>query len=97
MPVMAAVPEDHPLMVAWNAYKATDDFAGNMRWAARDSEYLDGCLWGAFMAGFSAATRRAGDLHESVNAASDQERHDGHPGAGAMGAVIEYRDAIRNL
>ena len=34
-------------------------------------------------------------LHESVNPASDQERHDKSPGAGAMGAVIEYRDLIR--
>lgn len=38
---------------------------------------------------------RCASLHESVNSASDQERFDGHPGAGAMGAVIEYRDLIR--
>jgi hypothetical protein len=36
-----------------------------------------------------------GDLHESVSPASDEERLHGSPGAGAMGAVIEYRDAIR--
>lgn len=54
-----------------------------------------GTLWGAFMAGFNAATERAASLHESVNPASDMERHHGDPGAGAMGAVIEYRDAIR--
>ena len=34
-------------------------------------------------------------LHESINPASDGERLNGHPGAGAIGAVIEYRDAIR--
>lgn len=35
-------------------------------------------------------------LHESVNPASDIERHHGDPGAGAMAAVIEYRDLIRS-
>lgn len=39
----------------------------------------------------------AGMLHENINPASDNERLHGDPGAGAMGAVIEYRDAIRAL
>lgn len=39
----------------------------------------------------------AAALHESVNPASDDERGHGVPGAGAMGAVIEYRDKIRAL
>jgi hypothetical protein len=38
---------------------------------------------------------RCASLHESVNPASDEERSHGDPGAGAMGAVIEYRDLIR--
>lgn len=46
-----------------------------------------------------AATAREreayGNLHEVVDAACDHERLNGHPGARAMGAVIEYRDAIR--
>lgn len=54
-----------------------------------------GSLWAAFMAGFAAATERAASLHESINPASDDERHNKVPGAGAMGAVIEYRDTIR--
>lgn len=40
---------------------------------------------------------RCATLHENINTASDDERFHGHPGAGAMGAVIEYRDAIRKL
>lgn len=44
-----------------------------------------------------AAYERAAMLHESVNPASDGERSNNDPGAGAMGAVIEYRDLIRNL
>lgn len=54
-----------------------------------------GSLWAAFMAGFNAGTERAASLHESINPASDDERHNKVPGAGAMGAVIEYRDTIR--
>ena len=38
---------------------------------------------------------RCAMLHESVNPASDDERLHRVPGAGAMGAVIEYRDLIR--
>lgn len=38
---------------------------------------------------------RCARLHESVDPASDDERHNKVPGAGAMGAVIEYRDLIR--
>ena len=87
-------PPDHPLMVAWTTHQATGDFANSKYWAAYP-EHLQGSLWALFMAGWMAATKRAGDLHESINPASDQERHDGSPGAGAVGAVIEYRDLIR--
>lgn len=44
-----------------------------------------------------AALEEAARLHENINAACDHERQHGAPGAGAMGAVIEYRDAIRAL
>lgn len=39
---------------------------------------------------------RCARLHEQINPASDEERLNGVPGAGAMGAVIEYRDLIRS-
>lgn len=42
--------------------------------------------------GWRAAIAWAGDLHDSVNSSCD---HDGGVGAGAMGAVIAYRDLIR--
>lgn len=95
MGAMAPVPQDHPMMKAWTAHKATEDYRNLLNWARKGGEFAEGQLWGAFEAGFRAATERAGNLHESINPASDQERHDGSPGAGAMGAVIEYRDAIR--
>ena len=40
---------------------------------------------------------KAAILHESVRVDCDHERQGGHPGAGAMGAVIDYRDKIRAL
>ncbi len=116
MPVSMKCPDDHPLMIAWNAHQQTDEFKNTLHWAKQNivitaaetapeanrvnpeearKQRAIGSLWAAFMAGFNAATERAASLHESINPASDQERHDKSPGAGAMGAVIEYRDAIR--
>lgn len=43
------------------------------------------------------ALEEAAQLHENINPACDHEREHGAPGAGAMGAVIRYRDAIRAL
>ena len=87
-------PKDHPLMVAWTKYQETEDFANTKKWLAYP-EHVQGSMWGLFMAGFNAATERASALAESVDNASDAERIAGSPGAGAMGAVIEYRDKIR--
>jgi len=81
-------------MVAWKEYQASDDFANSQKWA-RHPAHTEGSLWAAFLAGFQAATERAAMLHESINPASDEERLNETPGAGAMGAVVEYRDLIR--
>ncbi len=43
------------------------------------------------------AVNDAAALHEEINPASDAERLRGDPGAGALGAVLEYRDKIRAL
>lgn len=96
MPVEAKVPEGHPLMIAWNAYKDTDEYTNTRGWA-QNPAYVDGSLWAAFEMGWRLATRCAGDLHEQVNPASDDERINDVPGAGAMGAVTEYRDTIRKV
>lgn len=46
------VPADHPLMIAWNAYKETEDFVNGKAWASKNDTYMDGALWSAFMVGF---------------------------------------------
>jgi hypothetical protein len=94
MTVMAQVPDKHPLKQAWDAYQNTDDFANTKKWA-RDPEHLQGSLWAIFLMGWTAAIAHAAGLHDSVDPASDEERQNKVPGAGAMGAVIEYRDTIR--
>ncbi len=116
--VMAPVPADHPLMVAWTSYQETDAFKTALIWATatdyrqagrerpdgenhisniQREQHAKGSLWGAFVQGFNAATERAASLHESVNPASDDERLHHVPGAGGMGAVIQYRDLIRGV
>jgi hypothetical protein len=94
---MAPVPANHPLMIAWTEYEASPDYARSYGWAKKGAEYVEGSLWAAFVEGFKAATERAASLHEQINPASDMERHHGDPGAGGMGAVIEYRDTIRAM
>lgn len=62
-------------------------------------------VWGTEAPGLQAvidqawneAIEKAASLHESINPASDDERQHRVPGAGAMGAIIEYRDRIRAL
>ena len=90
---MRALRSDEPLMVEWERFKATSEYQNALHWVERS--HPEGSLWALFMAGFIAGTKRAADAHENVNPASDRERLEGSPGAGAMGAVVEYRDLIR--
>ena len=94
MTAMERISEDSPLMKAWGSYTKSAEYANTKRWALHP-EHVDGSLWAAFLAGFSMATERAASLHESVDPASDEERALSAPGAGAMAAVVEYRDLIR--
>ena len=67
MPEETNVPKDSPLMRAWEAYKASPEYANAKKWActARVDDHADGSmtltyphtdgsLWAAFAAGFSA-------------------------------------------
>jgi hypothetical protein len=48
---MAKVPDDSPLMIAWNAWRETEQYANVLAWAGKLQE---GNLWAAFMAGYQA-------------------------------------------
>jgi hypothetical protein len=58
MPTETPVPADHPMMKAWKAYEATDDFANSKKWAGKP-EHVDGSLWAAFVQGWVRATEQA--------------------------------------
>lgn len=53
MPTETPVGADDPRMLAWNAYKATPEYANTRKWALHE-EHVDGSLWAAFFAGFQA-------------------------------------------
>ena len=94
MPTMTPVPKDDPMMKAWEEFKQTPAYANAKSWAA-NPHHLEGSLWALYSQGFRDATQRAANLHEQIDVASDTERLRNLHGADAMGAVIEYRDKIR--
>lgn len=94
MSAMTPVPKDDPMMKVWEAFKQTAEYANAKTWAANPN-HREGSLWAMYSQGFKDATQRAGDLHEQTDSASDVERLRNLPGAGAMGAIIQYRDKIR--
>jgi hypothetical protein len=53
MPVVRAVPTDHPMMKLWNEYKASSDYATSRKYAI-DPQHVDGSLWAAFCAGWNS-------------------------------------------
>lgn len=40
MPVETPVPDNDPLMIAWEAYKRTEEFANSKRWAMRIAPFV---------------------------------------------------------
>lgn len=54
MPTEATLPEDGPIMTAWEQYKSSDEYADLFRWALFQ-EHRDGSMFAAFLAGWMAA------------------------------------------
>lgn len=54
MSVSSPVPKDAPVMIAWEEWKKSDDFANSRKWAAQEA-HVEGSLWNAFQTGFGAA------------------------------------------
>lgn len=53
--VASPVPADHPLMIAWTAYKETDAYKNSLGWARHPSgDFAEGSMWAAFERGYSA-------------------------------------------
>lgn len=62
-----ALSEDEPVMVAWNAYEQTDDYANTLRWAAH-AEHAQGSLWAAYLRGWTDALSGVPDPAAAVEA-----------------------------
>lgn len=58
MPAMTPCPSDDPRMIAWTAYKATEEFSSTRKWAGYP-QHVEGSLWAAFIEGFAAAASAA--------------------------------------
>ena len=43
----AALPKDHPMMIAWEEYQKTADYQNALRWTVH-AEHAPGSLWAAF-------------------------------------------------
>ncbi len=59
------VDRDAPVMLAWNTFKATDEYANAARWAL-SPEDTEGSLWRAFLEGFTAAAATATAVKEAT-------------------------------
>lgn len=56
IPTESPVPAGAPVLMAWEAYKATPEYANTRKWAAHEA-HVDGSLWAAFYQGFMAGRR----------------------------------------
>lgn len=57
MSEQSPVPEGHPMMQAWERYKASPEYANSFRWAAQE-QHRDGSMWAAFVSGWQATDPR---------------------------------------
>ena len=68
MSIQAALPDNHPLMIAWEKYRASEEAKNSDKWARTikvsepmqgqiilEHPHTTGALWAAFVAGFVAA------------------------------------------
>lgn len=90
-------PEVHLPACLYRTLRETADLLVGLIKGPRISDGCQTALREAEQRGQEQMRERAASLHENINPASDEERGRGDPGAGAMGAVIEYRDKIRLL
>lgn len=70
MSVSQPVPKDDPLMIAWEAWKASESYPNARKWATAFTTecepngvkithpHLDGAFWAAFICGWNARADR---------------------------------------
>ena len=50
---MHQLPNDHPIIIAWEVYKKSTEYANTRKWALKE-KHVDGSLWSAFSTGYLA-------------------------------------------
>lgn len=70
MSVSQQVPKDAPVIKAWEAHKATEEYTDSLKWAAHP-EAVEGSLWALFYAGYFACA-----VHASAELADERMEHD---------------------
>jgi hypothetical protein len=56
--VLVALSNDDPRMIAWEKWKASEDFMNTRKWALKEA-HVDGSLWAAFLAGWTSSSDTA--------------------------------------
>lgn len=87
MSAMMALPKDDPIMLAWEVYKITPEYANSRNWAKHD-EHLDGSLWAAFLSGYQARTAHV------PGPAPTTQSGDAMAGHGCVDCHRQYGDAF---
>jgi hypothetical protein len=65
---------DSPLMLAWEAYQKTPEFANSKKWVQYPSDtYIQGSLWAVFSHGFFAGVEKAAKNIENAALVEDVE------------------------
>jgi hypothetical protein len=68
---MTPLQENHPLQIAFNAYKESSGYANTRKWALHP-EHVDGSLWAAFEAGWQANQRALADVAKFIERRLDE-------------------------
>lgn len=74
-----------PVMLAWEAYKATDEYDNTRRWASKP-DHTDGSLWAAFFKGYFSGCANA--LADSGAGETFDKMHD---------RITKLEQTLRNL
>ena len=56
MPAEVSLPENDPIMIAWNEYRETEAYHNSLKWAEFE-QHREGSLWAAFLQGYIMAKR----------------------------------------
>lgn len=63
---MSPLPEDHPLIQAFDKYKNTPEYSNTRRWAT-NPKHTEGSLWAAFIEGWEYSVAYNKSLHLMPN------------------------------